>query len=48
MLATGGKAVLVRLGHLRVNVIIAARDAAGKTKPTKRSIKLAAKARKHT
>ena len=44
VLAAGGKAVLVRVGHLRVNVIIAARDAAGKAKPATRSIKLAAKA----
>ena len=44
VLATGGKAVLVRIGHLRVSVIIAAKDAAGKTHPATRSIKLAAKA----
>lgn len=38
MLNTGGKARLVRIGNLRVSVIIAARDAAGKVKPTNRSI----------
>ena len=38
MLNTGGKARLVRIGNLRVSVVIAARDAAGKVKPTNRSI----------
>jgi probable HAF family extracellular repeat protein len=38
MLNAGGKARLVRIGNLRVSVIIAARDAAGKVRPTNRSI----------